>query len=113
MQSALGSVRAAQARVERSFDPRAQARQDDKRERQLARLQAAAAKHNQLARRERLATAIAETRVRYLECRCPLHDRLTDRELTALGAGCTASTEHRPVGWVCPRLDAVRRRMGL
>ena len=39
-------------------------------------------------------------------CRCPITPDSTLEELRALGAGCTAGR------WVCPTLDAIRRRLG-
>jgi len=40
------------------------------------------------------------------DCRCPITPASTIEELRALGAGCTAGR------WVCPTLDAIRRRLG-
>jgi len=37
-------------------------------------------------------------------CRCPITSDSTLEDLLALGAGCTAGR------WVCPTLDAIRRR---
>jgi hypothetical protein len=45
-------------------------------------------------------------RPRAKECRCGITPRTTAAELRALGAGCTAGR------WVCPTLDAIRRRLG-
>jgi hypothetical protein len=39
------------------------------------------------------------------DCRCPITPASTIEELRALGAGCTAGR------WVCPTLDAIRRRL--
>ena len=39
-------------------------------------------------------------------CRCPTTSSSTREELRALGACCTAAR------WVCPTLDAIRRRIG-
>lgn len=39
-------------------------------------------------------------------CRCGLHNKMTLAEVMGMGSGCTAGR------WVCPILDAVRRRMG-
>lgn len=39
-------------------------------------------------------------------CACPITPRSTPAQLRALGAGCTAGR------WVCPTLDAIRRRLG-
>jgi hypothetical protein len=46
------------------------------------------------------------TRPRAKDCRCPITPGSTLEELRALGAGYTAGR------WVCPTLDAVRRRLG-
>jgi hypothetical protein len=46
------------------------------------------------------------TRPRAKDCRCPITPASTIEALRALGAGCTAGR------WVCPTLDAVRRRLG-
>jgi hypothetical protein len=40
------------------------------------------------------------------DCRCPITPANTVEQLRALGAGCTAGR------WVCPTLDAIRRRLG-
>jgi hypothetical protein len=45
-------------------------------------------------------------RPRAKECRCPITPDSTLEDLLALGAGCTAGR------WVCPTLDAIRRRLG-
>lgn len=54
---------------------------------------------------DRLAGVILETRTQ--SCRCELRATMTRGELEGLGAGCT--DPH----FVCPRLNTVRRRMGL
>jgi hypothetical protein len=46
---------------------------------------------------------LRQPRSRY--CRCGITLRTTKAQLRALGAGCTAGR------WVCPTLDAIRRRM--
>lgn len=69
------------------------------------RLQAAAAARRAQAARERLKVILAETRERFPLCRCELNPRMTAEQVRALGGGCT-DPHH-----VCPRLDAVRRRM--
>lgn len=43
-------------------------------------------------------------------CRCELRGVHNARELRALNGGCTAEADGP--GWVCPLLDAIRRRMG-
>jgi hypothetical protein len=45
-------------------------------------------------------------RPRAKDCRCPITPDSTLEDLLALGAGCTAGR------WVCPTLDAIRRRLG-
>ena len=45
-------------------------------------------------------------RPRAKECRCPITPASTLKDLLELGAGCTAGR------WVCPTLDAIRRRLG-
>jgi hypothetical protein len=45
-------------------------------------------------------------RPRAKECRCPITPDSTLRDLLALVAGCIAGR------WVCPRLDAILRRLG-
>jgi hypothetical protein len=57
-------------------------------------------------RRESIAQAIREAPADK-HCRCALRAGMGDDDLSALGAGCTAPR------YVCPRLDAVRRRVGL
>jgi hypothetical protein len=56
---------------------------------------------------------IAESAKDHPRCRCELHPNISHEQLIALGAGCTASRHLGDVGWVCPRLDRVRRRLGL
>ena len=56
------------------------------------------------AKREQLRSAISETA--HLHCRCGLNKRTTRADLDALGGGCTMPA------YCCPRLDAVRRRVG-
>lgn len=56
------------------------------------------------AKRDALRTAIAETA--HMHCTCGLNSRTTRADLDALGGGCTMPS------WACPRLDAVRRRVG-
>lgn len=46
------------------------------------------------------------SRPRAKDCRCPIMPGSTLEQLCALGAGCTAGR------WVCPTLDAIRRRLG-
>jgi hypothetical protein len=44
-------------------------------------------------------------RPRAKDCRCPITPQSTLEQLQALGAGCTVGR------WVCPTLDAIRRRL--
>lgn len=71
------------------------------------RLQRAAQHARQRQWRGRLADALAATAKSRNGCRCGLRPSMTREQLRALGAGCT-DPHH-----VCPRLDAVRRRLGL
>lgn len=84
--------------------PRDEERAARERLRQLERARKAAARKHQA----RLAAIIREelARPRARSCRCGLTARTTQADLAALGAGCTAGR------WVCPTLDAVRRRLG-
>lgn len=76
------------------------------RERLRAIRHARAAKAKAEARRR--ATLLREelTRSRAKDCRCPITPDSTIEDLRAFGAGCTAGQ------WVCPTLDAIRRRLG-
>lgn len=76
------------------------------RHRQLQKMQTAARRAQQKRWRQRLADAITDTRRAHPKCRCGLRSSMSRQELQALGGGCTPTH-------VCPRLDAVRRRLGL
>jgi hypothetical protein len=67
---------------------------------------ARAAKAKADARRRAAVIREELARPRAKDCHCPItvDNRLED--LIALGAGCTAGR------WVCPTLDAIRRRLG-
>lgn len=68
------------------------------------------------------AEVLEETARRYEGCRCDelgLVEGLPVNELIYLGSGCTGETidgrkiaRHNRAGWVCQRLDLVRRRYG-
>lgn len=75
--------------------------------RQIQKMQRAAARKRDRAWHARLREAIRDTRAVHKSCRCELRASMSKRELQALGAGCTAGR------YVCPRLDAVRRSLGL
>jgi len=88
--------------------PRDEERAARKRQRDLDRMHAGAARAREQETQGKLATVIAEELVRPRDgqCRCGLTKRTTIAQIMAMGAGCTAGQ------WVCPVLDAVRRRMG-
>ncbi len=67
---------------------------------------ARAAKEKATARRRAGVIRDELARPRAKDCRCPITAQSTLEQLRALGAGCTAGQ------WVCPILDAIRRRVG-
>lgn len=67
---------------------------------------ARAAKSKADARRRPAVIREELARPRAKECRCAITPDSTLDDLRALGAGCTAGR------WVCPTLDAIRRRLG-
>lgn len=83
------------------------------RHRQLTRARKAAERKRAKEAQSKLATIIRDelAKPRARSCSCGLTPRTTQAELAALGAGCTAGRNGR-AGYVCPTLDAVRRRMG-
>jgi hypothetical protein len=83
--------------------PQSEERAARERVRTIRRARAAKAK----ADASRRATVIREelARPRAKECSCPITPNSTLEDLLALGAGCTAGR------WVCPTLDAIRRRL--
>ena len=84
--------------------PRTEERAAHERARALRR--ARAAKANTDAGRRAAVIREELARPRAKECRCPITPTSTLKELLELGAGCTAGR------WVCPTLDAIRRRLG-
>jgi hypothetical protein len=70
----------------------------------IERARAANAKANAHRRADVIRDELARPRAK--DCRCPITPASTTEELRALGAGCTAGR------WVCPTLDAIRRRLG-
>ena len=76
------------------------------RERVRAIQRARAAKAKVDARRRAAVIREELARPRAKECRCPMTPDSTLQDLLALCAGCTAGR------WVCPTLDAIRRRLG-
>jgi hypothetical protein len=75
------------------------------RERVRAIQRARAAKAKADARRRAAVIREELARPRAKDCRCPIAPDSTLEDLLALGAGCTAGR------WVCPTLDAIRRRL--
>jgi hypothetical protein len=70
----------------------------------IERARAANAKTNARRRADVIRDELARPRAKH--CRCPITPRSRLEQLRELGAGCTAGR------WVCPTLDAVRRRLG-
>jgi hypothetical protein len=79
-----------------------------KRQRDRDRLQQGAERHREQEARTKLAGIICDELARNRGCRCGITPRTTLAEIAALGEGCT----HRYNGYICPTLDAIRRRMG-
>jgi hypothetical protein len=89
---------------------RAEERATIARHRQLDRARARAITQAERTFRNRVRTLAAELRHLNPHCRCDLRGVHNSRELRALDGGCT--TLRDGPGWVCPLLDAIRRRMG-
>jgi hypothetical protein len=94
-------------------DLRAEERAAHERYRRGQRLARDRARAVERAWKRRLRILIAESARDHPRCRCALHANMTRADLVALGAGCTASRHVGDIGWVCPRLNHVRRRLGL
>jgi hypothetical protein len=94
-------------------DPRVEERAARARYRRGQRLARARARAAKRAWQRRLRAVIAESAKDHPRCRCALRADMTREDLLGLGAGCTASRYLGDIGWVCPRLDQVRRRLGL
>jgi hypothetical protein len=88
-------------------DPRAEEQAARARHRQLERARREAERKRQKEASSKLATIIREELAspRARDCRCGITVRTTRAEIAAMGAGCTAGR------WVCPTLDAIRRRL--
>lgn len=84
--------------------PRGEERAARDRVRAIRRARAAKAKADAGRRAAVIREELARPRAR--ECHCPITPDSTPADLAALGAGCTAGL------WVCPTLDAIRRRLG-
>ncbi len=83
--------------------PQAEERQAAQRLRAIEKATRARARANAQRREVVIREELATPRAR--ECSCPITPGSTGQELRALGAGCTAGL------WVCPTLDAIRRRL--
>lgn len=73
---------------------------------QAERARKAAAQTVERERRSKLTGVIRETKKQYPSCKCDLRSGMNRAELIALGSGCHQN-------FVCPRLNAVRRKMGI
>ncbi len=91
-------------RQDTSTTPQAEERDARNRQRAVKRARAGKARADTRRRAEIIREQLADPRA--TECRCPITPASTPVELQALGAGCTAGR------WVCPTLDAIRRRIG-
>jgi hypothetical protein len=95
------------------LDARAEERAARARYRRGQRLARARARAAKRAWRRRLRALIAESAKDHPRCRCELRADMSRDQLVALGAGYTVNRYLGDVGWVCPRLDHVRRSLGL
>ena len=88
-------------------DPREEERAAREKHRQLDRARRKAQSKREKETQSKLAGIVRDelARPRARACRCGITPRTTRAELAALGAGCTSGR------WVCPTLDAIRRRM--
>jgi hypothetical protein len=87
-----------------SSTPQSEERSARERVRAIQRARAAKAKAD--ARRRAAVIREELARPRAKECSCAITPDSTLEDLLALGAGCTAGR------WICPTLDAIRRRLG-
>lgn len=74
--------------------------------RRLAKARRARERKLAQARRRALTDAIRTTRKQHPSCTCELHAGMTERELIDAGSGCCDR-------YICPRLDRVRRAVGI
>jgi len=84
--------------------PQSDERAARERIRAMQRARAAKAKADASRRAAVIREELARPRAK--ECRCAITPDSTLDDLRALGAGCTAGR------WVCPTLDAIRRKLG-
>lgn len=87
-----------------STTPKVEERAARDRLKAIERARRAKAKTNARRRADLIREELARPRAK--DCRCPITPATTPGQLRALGAGCTAGQ------WVCPTLDAIRRRLG-
>lgn len=79
--------------------------------RQMERMRRSAERSRARERESKLRMVIREELARRPSCTCPITPSSTMAEIMAMGSGCTAGS-HGHGGYVCPCLDAIRRRMG-
>jgi len=88
--------------------PRDEERAARKQQRDRDKLQAGAARAREAEARTKLAGIIRDELARNRGCTCGITTRTTLTQIAELGEGCT----HKYNGYICPTLDAIRRRMG-
>jgi hypothetical protein len=88
--------------------PQEEERAARKRQRDLDKLRKGAEHAREREAGTKLAGIIRDELARNRACRCGITPRTTWAQIQALGEGCT----HRYNGYICPTLDAIRRRMG-
>jgi hypothetical protein len=88
--------------------PQEEERAARKRQRDLDKMQKGAEVAREQEKRTKLAGIIGDELARNRGCQCGITWRTTWAEIQTLGEGCT----HRYNGYICPTLDAIRRRMG-
>lgn len=93
--------------------PREEERAAREKQRQLERARKEAAKQRAKEKDSKLQGVIRDelSRPRAALCHCGFTTRTTMAEIQAMGAGCKAG-QNGHGGYVCPTLDAIRRRMG-
>ena len=89
-----------------ALDPREEERQAREHLRRVQKAQRAAAQQRESEYARRLREAATETRAAHPRCRCDFRGVRSRDALREMGAGCTEF-------YVCPRLEGVRRRMGV
>ncbi len=87
-----------------SMTPKTEERAARDRLKAIQRARAAKARANARRRADLIRDELARPRAK--DCCCPITPGSTLEQLRLLGAGCTAGR------WVCPTLDAIRRKLG-